>query len=168
LAFRVNADDFHLHRIAYFENFARVGDMLPRQFGEVYQTFGPANIDKSAEIDQADHATCTLFADLQVLNQIFLATLAHFAGGGTLGQDQPVAAAIHFHNLDGNGRVDHLAPALFRSLAFHRGTAFSPNLALRHEAAHTPKAHNQAAFVIASHAALVDLLLHTILLCQLP
>src|SRR5690606_27728414 len=69
LAFRVNADDFHLHRIAYFENFARVGDMLPRQFGEVYQTFGPANIDKSAEIDQADHATCTLFADLQVLNQ---------------------------------------------------------------------------------------------------
>ena len=79
----------------------------------MHQTFAPANIDECAKVLQADHRTLANFAHRQLGDQRLFALDADFAGGGALGQDQPVAVAVDFHDLDADGLVDHGAIALF-------------------------------------------------------
>lgn len=43
-------DDFHFHILPHLQDFARVRHMLPREFGQVHETFSAADVDERAEI----------------------------------------------------------------------------------------------------------------------
>ena len=131
--------------------------MPPCQLGQMHQTLAAANIDECAEVLEADDLALADIANAELGDQGFLALLAHIARGGALREDQAVAMPVDLHHLDADGLVHHRSITLFRRLARQAARAVFRQLALWHEAAQPPKAHDQAAFVVAADRRLMHL-----------
>ena len=168
LALAVDADHLGLDFLPHFQNLAGVGDVAPRQLGQVHQAIRAAQVDERAKIGQADHAPFADLADGQLVQQARFLLLAPFARRGALGQDQAVARAVDLDHFHGNIFADHAAPAFLRAFAHRAALPLAADLAGGHEAAHLAKAHDQAALVVAGHFAEVHLLALMMLDCHLP
>jgi len=56
-------------------------DSFPRDFGQVNQAIGAADVDECAKISQAGNATGADLALLQLVDDLFLDALAGLGGG---------------------------------------------------------------------------------------
>src|SRR5260221_3236743 len=88
-------------------------DTMPRQFTDVNQPIGAAQVHKCAKVSQAAHDALAYFAFLQFFKQGFLAEIAAASLRITLAQYQPTALAIHFDHLDGNTFPNQAAHVAF-------------------------------------------------------
>ncbi len=83
LAVAVNADYFDFDFIANLEHFLRIIDVIVRDFGDMHQAIGSANIDEGAEISQARNPTSTNIALLEVIKNFISDHIAGFTASGT-------------------------------------------------------------------------------------
>ena len=135
-----------------------MADALPGDFGQVNQPVRPAEVDKGAEVGQADDMPGADFALLQFLQQAFLLAFAGFLGGRPFGKDQAVPAAVDFDHLDADRFADHPAPLLVDGFALAAVTARKAELGRRDKTAEIANLDDQSAFVEPVHASLVDFL----------
>src|SRR5205823_7671574 len=132
-------------------------DLAPGQLGQVDEAVGAAEIDKCAEIGQARDATVADVASLQLGQQTVLLLRSTLLGRRALGQDEPIAAAIHLDDLEVERLTAHRAQ-LFFDLFLAPAAAQLDDLAERHEAAHAVDRDDQTTFVVVDHFAGDDFL----------
>src|SRR6266571_7893763 len=120
------------------------------------QPIGTAQIDECAEISQRRDATVAHLASLQLREQAVLLLGTAFLRRRTLGQDEPVAAAVHLDDLEVERLAAHRAQ-LVLDLVFGTPAAQLDDLAKWHEAAYPVDGDDQAAFVVVDDLAGDDL-----------
>src|SRR4030088_3260301 len=96
------------------------------------------------------------FAGLQLGEQAVLLLRAALLRGRTLGQDEPIAPAVHLDDLEVERLAAHRAQ-LVLDLVLGAAAAQLDDLAERHEAAHAVDGDDQAALVVVDHLAGDDL-----------
>ena len=125
-------------------------DLTPGQLGQVDQAVGAAEVDERAEVGQAGHAAVANLARLQLGQQPILLLRAPLLSRRALGQNQPIAAAIHLDDLQEQGLAAHRAQLLL-DLFLAAAAPQLDDLAERHEPAHAVDRDDQAAFVVVDH-----------------
>ena len=92
----IHIEHLYINVITDLEHFARMLDTMPGQLRYVDQSIGATQIDEGAEVAQAADHTTAHIALFQLFEQPVPLNLFPLPPGGTMGEDEPPATAIHF------------------------------------------------------------------------
>ena len=172
LLFFIDAEHLHFDMLTDMQDFTGMIDATPGQLADMHQSICASQVDKGAKIGKVADDAMADFARLQLVEQLFTATLAPFLDGQPLGKDQAIACPVDLDDFELQFFVFHALQFGRRLLVLPTGSHFFTleveYLGNGNKTPDTGHIDNQAPLVVVDNAGFEELTVFILLLGDAP